>query len=45
MDRAEEADIIFMPYNYILDPTTRQSFNIDVGRSIIIFDEAHNLAS
>jgi regulator of telomere elongation helicase 1 len=45
MDRAEAADIIFMPYNYILDRTTRQSFEIDVSRSIIIFDEAHNLGS
>ena len=32
-----------MPYNYILDPTTRQHFNIDIATSIIIFDEAHNV--
>ena len=23
MDRVEDADIVFMPYNYMLDPTTR----------------------
>ena len=39
----QDADIVFMPYNYMLDPTTRQNFKIDISRSIVIFDEAHNL--
>jgi Rad3-related DNA helicase len=37
------ADIIFMPYEYILDGKTRQKFNIDIACSIIIFDEAHDV--
>lgn len=43
-DRVKEADIIFMPYNYLLDSSMRKNFNIDLGRSIIIIDEAHNVA-
>ncbi|XP_014671450.1 PREDICTED: regulator of telomere elongation helicase 1 homolog [Priapulus caudatus] len=37
------ADIIFMPYNYLLDPTFRKINNIDVANCVLIFDEAHNL--
>ena len=46
------ADIIFLPYNYLIDATSRRSQSIDVKNSIIIFDEgiiwnnyliAHNL--
>ena len=43
MERVAEADIVFMPYNYMMDQTIRKNFNIILGRSIIIFDEAHNL--
>jgi regulator of telomere elongation helicase 1 len=39
------ADLIFMPYNYIIDPAIRQTLNIELNKSIIIFDEAHNLES
>lgn len=27
-DRAETADIVFMPYNYLLDPKTRSANNV-----------------
>lgn len=40
-----EADIIFMPYNYLLDKKYRENFNIDLGNAIIIVDEAHNINS
>ncbi|KAI8817649.1 helicase C-terminal domain-containing protein [Fimicolochytrium jonesii] len=40
-----QADIIFLPYNYLIDQTSRKSQNIDVKNSIIIFDEGHNLES
>ncbi len=43
MDRAAGADIVFMPYNYMLDSTIRDNFCINLERSIIIFDEAHNI--
>jgi regulator of telomere elongation helicase 1 len=39
------AEIIFMPYNYIIDPSIRLTLNLEMNNSIIIFDEAHNLES
>ena len=33
------ADIIFLPYNYLIDSNTRKSQNLDVKNAIIIFDE------
>eukprot|EP00117_Sycon_ciliatum_P014492 scpid19663/ scgid14733/ Regulator of telomere elongation helicase 1 len=37
------ADIIFMPYNYILDAKTRHAFGVDLNNTIVILDEAHNV--
>uniref|UniRef100_T1JFC6 Regulator of telomere elongation helicase 1 homolog n=1 Tax=Strigamia maritima TaxID=126957 RepID=T1JFC6_STRMM len=37
------ADIIFMPYNYILDSKARRAQGIELEGSVIIFDEAHNI--
>lgn len=39
----EKADIIFMPYNYLLDPKGRRANKIDLTNTIIILDEAHNV--
>nr|CAD7570646.1 unnamed protein product [Timema californicum] len=39
----QQADIIFMPYNYLLDPKTRKAQGIDLANSIILLDEAHNI--
>ncbi len=42
----KQADIFFMPYNYLVDPTVRSSLpDIDWQNSIVIIDEAHNLES
>ncbi|XP_055961935.1 regulator of telomere elongation helicase 1 homolog isoform X2 [Mercurialis annua] len=38
-------DILFAPYNYLIDPSYRKSLKIDWEKSILIFDEAHNLES
>ncbi|XP_055628054.1 regulator of telomere elongation helicase 1 homolog [Toxorhynchites rutilus septentrionalis] len=39
----ENADILFMPYNYLLDPKIRKANNLQITNTIIILDEAHNV--
>lgn len=39
----QDADIIFMPYNYILDPKSRRANGVDLMNNIVILDEAHNV--
>ncbi|XP_017789899.1 PREDICTED: Fanconi anemia group J protein-like [Habropoda laboriosa] len=39
----EHADIIFCPYNYIVDPDIRESIQLDLKDQVIILDEAHNI--
>ncbi|XP_029986056.1 regulator of telomere elongation helicase 1 isoform X2 [Sphaeramia orbicularis] len=39
----QQADIIFMPYNYLLDPKSRRTHNIELSGAVVIFDEAHNV--
>jgi regulator of telomere elongation helicase 1 len=34
-----------MPYNYLIDEKIRENFEISYANSILIFDEAHNVAS
>lgn len=42
-DTSAAADILFMPYNYLLDNAVRRTMKINFESSIVIFDEAHNL--
>lgn len=42
---AEKAEVVFCPYNYLIDPMIRKSMGIEVKNSIIIIDEAHNIES
>ena len=37
------SDIIFCPYNYLIEPLIRKSMEISVKGQIIILDEAHNI--
>ncbi|EDS40179.1 fanconi anemia group J protein [Culex quinquefasciatus] len=39
----ENADVLFMPYNYLLDPKARKANNLELANTIIILDEAHNV--
>ncbi|XP_054783819.1 regulator of telomere elongation helicase 1 homolog isoform X2 [Prosopis cineraria] len=39
------ADIVFAPYNYLINRGYRKVLNISWDNSILIFDEAHNLES
>lgn len=41
----ENADIVFLPYNYLIDKNARRAQGINVDNAIIIFDEAHNVES
>ncbi|RUS72888.1 hypothetical protein EGW08_019348 [Elysia chlorotica] len=38
-----DADIVFLPYNYLLDSKSRKTHGVELQGSVIIFDEAHNL--
>lgn len=40
---ASTSEMIFMPYNYLVDPVTRGGLKIDWSDCILIFDEAHNV--
>lgn len=39
----KHADIIFLPYNYLLDPKARRAQQLDFKNSVVILDEAHNV--
>ncbi|XP_048740276.2 Fanconi anemia group J protein homolog [Ostrea edulis] len=37
------ADIVFCPYNYLIDPIIRQTMEINLKDQVVILDEAHNM--
>jgi regulator of telomere elongation helicase 1 len=40
-----EVEILFVPYNYLIDRNARDSLDLDWANDVIIIDEAHNLES
>lgn len=40
---SQSAEVIFAPYNYILDPVIQRAMEVDIQDAIIILDEAHNI--
>lgn len=43
LDLAQSADIIFCPYNYLIDPIIRKCLSIDLAGAVVVLDEAHNI--
>ena len=43
--RCANAEIIFMPYNYLLDADVRRGLDIVWSEAVVVVDEAHNLES
>uniref|UniRef100_A0A803LNB6 Regulator of telomere elongation helicase 1 homolog n=1 Tax=Chenopodium quinoa TaxID=63459 RepID=A0A803LNB6_CHEQI len=41
----KSVDILFAPYNYLIERAYKKSLGIEWNSSILIFDEAHNLES
>ena len=42
-DNAESADLVLLPYNYLMDSSIRCTLKVNWADSIVIFDEAHNI--
>ncbi len=39
----KRAQIVFCPYNYLIEPIIRNAMGIDLENSIVVLDEAHNI--
>ena len=39
----KKSEIIFAPYNYIIDPSIRLAMGINLKNTAVLFDEAHNI--
>ncbi|XP_066932023.1 Fanconi anemia group J protein homolog [Clytia hemisphaerica] len=42
-DLCKSADVIFCPYNYLIDPLIRNQMMINLKDQIVVLDEAHNI--
>ena len=45
LDMYQQADIVFMPYNYVIDPAMRDVLGDRLDGAVVLFDEAHNIES
>ena len=41
---SREADIVLLPYNYVISPEMRRGLNVNWDKAVLIVDEAHNIA-
>jgi regulator of telomere elongation helicase 1 len=41
----QKSDVVFSPYNYLMDPNLRATQSIQLEKSVVIFDEGHNIES
>ena len=39
----KKADIVFMPYNYVIDPGMRDVLGDRLKDAVVLLDEAHNI--
>lgn len=44
-NQAGEADLIFMPYNYLMEDFSHEQSSLSLENAILIIDEAHNIQS
>jgi len=42
-EEAKDAELLFIPYDYIISKETRESLQVSLKNSILIFDEGHNI--
>ncbi len=42
---AGEAELVFCPYSYLLDPVVRAAIDVSLDNAVLIFDEAHNIGA
>ncbi|KAJ7005627.1 Fanconi anemia group J protein [Populus alba x Populus x berolinensis] len=40
---ADDAQLVFCPYNYIINPVIRGAMEVDIIGAILVLDEAHNI--
>ncbi|XP_073220587.1 uncharacterized protein [Cicer arietinum] len=43
LSMSDNAQLVFCPYNYIINPVIRGAMDVDIKGAIVIFDEAHNI--
>lgn len=42
-DLAKTCNVVFAPYQYLVDPSARASAGLALKGAIVVFDEAHNV--
>eukprot|EP00927_Polykrikos_kofoidii_P038400 TRINITY_DN32748_c0_g4_i1.p1 TRINITY_DN32748_c0_g4~~TRINITY_DN32748_c0_g4_i1.p1 ORF type:complete len:1032 (+),score=137.48 TRINITY_DN32748_c0_g4_i1:146-3097(+) len=42
-EESKEAELLLVPYDYLINPQTRESLQINLKGNVLIFDEGHNI--